>query len=256
MNKKGLHFVDWAISLGIFLIAVVAIFVYLQPGARPKYEGATLTSIVEEKFVQDTKMIVKQTPLFIRLLTQNYPAGTGTATSTIDISIHGDYNFGNMQPDPRKEVPKKIKGRTDRVNLHLECNLALCEDLSYVLSYFPVPQSIDASGQQATLELKCIPQDRNYCNAELGSTIDIEGISAKKARELMKLDYQQVKERWHFPADKEFAIYAYTKDNQELSVKKGPEPPLHGSVFVKESNYWVVNSEGIIEPVTINIRVW
>ena len=50
LNKKGLHYVDWVISMGTFIIAIIAILIYLKPGVKPEYNRESLLSIIETNF--------------------------------------------------------------------------------------------------------------------------------------------------------------------------------------------------------------
>ena len=58
-NKRGLDYVDWVISIGTFVIAIIAILVYLQPGIRPEYEGRSLLNIVENNLFVNAKWEVR-----------------------------------------------------------------------------------------------------------------------------------------------------------------------------------------------------
>ncbi|MEK6904300.1 MAG: hypothetical protein AABW87_01780, partial [Nanoarchaeota archaeon] len=68
MNKKGDVHVDWAISMGIFLISVIALFVIFKPGIKPIYKETVLLDIVEDEFRKNVTWTVKKLPVFIENL--------------------------------------------------------------------------------------------------------------------------------------------------------------------------------------------
>ena len=49
-NKKGLAYIDWIISMGLFIVVVIAIFAFLKPGAKPIHESKGLINILETNF--------------------------------------------------------------------------------------------------------------------------------------------------------------------------------------------------------------
>jgi len=46
--KKGASHVDWAISMGIFLVFIMLTFIFLRPGTEPVYKGDMLLKVVED----------------------------------------------------------------------------------------------------------------------------------------------------------------------------------------------------------------
>ena len=84
-NKRGLDYIDWAMSLGLFLVAVIALFAFLKPGVQQPYDGENLLQIVEKNFFEETGTILKQTPVFIYHLVDKYNPGSSNAEIKITI---------------------------------------------------------------------------------------------------------------------------------------------------------------------------
>ena len=53
MDKKGGGHVDWIISIGIFLIYLLSMFVLIKPGIIPTHDSDTLLDIIEENVRED-----------------------------------------------------------------------------------------------------------------------------------------------------------------------------------------------------------
>lgn len=71
--KKGATHVDWAISMGIFLIYVLLTFIFLKPTSQPAYSGDTLLDTVYTGLENDTTFTVQRGYLIIKP-TINCPA--------------------------------------------------------------------------------------------------------------------------------------------------------------------------------------
>ena len=65
IKKRGSTHVDWVMSIGIFLIYLLALFIIIKPGVREIYSEDTLLSIVENNVKGNIVWTIKETPLFI-----------------------------------------------------------------------------------------------------------------------------------------------------------------------------------------------
>ncbi|MDO8556074.1 MAG: hypothetical protein Q7R96_02780, partial [Nanoarchaeota archaeon] len=67
--------------------------------------------------------------------------------------------------------------------------------------------------------------------------------------------YEQLKEDWNYPAEKNFAIYEVdNQGNENLII--GGDPFDQKNVFVRELTYWKISDIGDRTPITISFRVW
>src|SRR3989338_2951521 len=67
MKKRGSTHADWAISLGIFLVYTLSLFLLIQPGVEPVFRNENLVKIVEDSFVGDTRLVIEKTPIIFML---------------------------------------------------------------------------------------------------------------------------------------------------------------------------------------------
>ena len=72
MDKKAVSHVDWAISMGIFLVYVLSMFVMIQPGMQPFYKENTMIGIAEEQLQLDIYYNITRIPLYIKVYTDPY----------------------------------------------------------------------------------------------------------------------------------------------------------------------------------------
>lgn len=63
--KKGASHVDWAISMGLFMVFVMLALIFLKPGTEPVYEGDTLLKIVRTQLENSSQYIVEKQLLSI-----------------------------------------------------------------------------------------------------------------------------------------------------------------------------------------------
>ena len=60
-NKKGAEHVDWAISIGIFILFLLSILVYIKPVYKPTYEAETLGEMVKNSFLAENNATIYRT---------------------------------------------------------------------------------------------------------------------------------------------------------------------------------------------------
>src|SRR3989344_9079806 len=63
MSKKGIAHLDWMISMALFLLFLLSIFVFFKPGAEPAYHRDYLTSIIEDKIRDATYYSIERIPI-------------------------------------------------------------------------------------------------------------------------------------------------------------------------------------------------
>lgn len=67
--KKGSSHVDWAISMGLFIVFVMLALIFLKPGTEPIYQGDTLLKIVRTQLETNSQYFVEKQLLSINSLT-------------------------------------------------------------------------------------------------------------------------------------------------------------------------------------------
>ena len=68
--KQGDVHIDWAISMGLFLIGITMIIVFLKPGVQPLHQEEQLLNLLERQFIYDSSWTIKKLPLYLTTITQ------------------------------------------------------------------------------------------------------------------------------------------------------------------------------------------
>ena len=237
MNKRGMDYIDWTLSIGIFIVAVIALFAFLKPGLKPEYEADNLINIVETNLLNNITWKVKSTPLFITNLQAVY--GPAAQPVTIHITLTGPWKFKTILP-----LMSDMSYSISNTAVNINCLAPVCQNKLLNIVYTP-----NAPGF-SSLSLSCNVNNTAACDSELGATEEYYGIRQSYLNNLQNLDYEDVKESWNYPEQKEFVIY---KDNHKIL---GPDPASESSVFVKELKLMIVEDPDNRVPVTLSIRVW
>ena len=240
--KRGLTHVDWAISAGVFLVAIIFFFILLRPGTRPIYEPNTLMQLVEINFRDDFIWNVKKTPLFIKAL--EVPPKKDEDRN-VRVIAPQNWRFSKVEPNP---YPGPLEYDFNEKRLTVRCKIGVCETDRGPIYVYYYPSKEEITQEETVIIAKCNIQDKDKCDAELGSTENFEGVAKNR---LEKLKYKELKEEWKYPKDKEFAIYL---NNQK--IVDSPEPGAQDNVFVKELRTWVLESDGYRENAVVGLRVW
>ena len=240
-DKRGLDYIDWTLSMGLFLIIVVALFVFLKPGAEPAFSGDNLLDIVETNLLKDTGSVIKETPLLVKKLNGRF--GSPSADALVTVRLNSDWIFKEIDP-PAVAAYFESVGLPSR-SLVFNCHVGSCSK-NFVLRWLPSK----TQPTQPILTIKCKPpSNSDVCDAVLGSTVNLEGIDPLLVAGLSTKGYEVVKTEWHFPKEKDFAIRV---DNLVIN---GTEPGPQANVIVKELKYWAIIGSART-PVIINLRVW
>src|SRR3989344_1622044 len=92
--KKGMSYIDWMISLGIFLIYLVVIFIVFKPGIAEEYPEGYLTDIVRENIQKDASWNIIKIPLFVdSSITGNWQL---TLDYPFEIAQENTFIFGDI----------------------------------------------------------------------------------------------------------------------------------------------------------------
>lgn len=210
---------DWAISMGIFLVAIVSIFVFLKPATVPLYGEDSLVPIVDRGFSEDVYWSIKRVPLFI-----GDSCGSGAApTWEIDIT-HSNIEWGSNNNE------NYVSGAYQKG--------------IYWLVYYP--RVDDPKDLRLSLSVTNCGSD-----TYLGTIESIKGINSIKLDGL-KGKYDDKKLEWGFPLINDFAIYR--DDIEEPIIGK---PPLgQRNIFAQEMKDFIVTEDGGRVPVSVKIFAW
>jgi|TARA_Y100000310_G_scaffold38954_1_gene36549 hypothetical protein len=253
---KGASQVDWAISMGIFLIYVLGLLVFLRPGIQPVLENNLLISIIQDNLEEEVNVKLKRTPLFINISdnTKKSPPPSGSYKLEINdpLPFEGkeeefalldkDNNFVNFDLTSGKKL--RFDGLVKKGELNLFWLLFLEND-----SYNNLNPIEDAD----------INNEKNF-SYSYGVTEEIVGIDYDKLI-LLDQNVDRLKEKWNFPKSKDFSIILinttssqYNQSSVVFSYNEKKETQ-QTNVFVREWKSWIISNQGRLSGVIFNVRV-
>jgi len=236
LGEKGSTHVDWAISLGIFLVYVLSMFILIQPGIEPIQRNDQLISIVEDNLIEEITAELTKTPVKIEGI-------SGPARITITDSVpfdgsayHAAVVDGNVYYAAASEN-------------YLEYDTPDAEQTVYIVE----SGKFQLAGEQAGFESKA-PTSYVIGTAEKLKGTSLQLVDSLKQR--CSDNYEQVKSDWKFPPNKMFSVRMKTGEGYEYICHK-EEPYGGANVFAKEIKIPVIGEDARIKDNLIfNIRVW
>lgn len=241
-SRKGLSYVDWVISLGTFLIAILLIFILIKPQFEPKVGKENLVQNVEDFFYSSTEWSVAETPVIVKRLIDQYDTGSGYEQARVRIWYDSGIAYRMIVPD---NSPLETFEGTPII---IHCSAGLCLDEELSITSFPSDPLMN--GNYDPPKLICSPDDKILCDATLGTTLVTKGLSWPKFNNLKSKGYAFMKEEMKLPDQVDFEIHA----GSEAMFNK--MPPSTGNVYVKEREYWWLTDENERTPVKVRIEVW
>lgn len=199
LNKKGITHVDWAISMGIFIIYVSFLIIFIMPSLlRTQFDPSTLFDSFEKNFLEPIEWTVIKIPLNIEKLKKYKPSESGLDRDVVlnfEFKEKTEYMFTSINPiddglgtglmtvQEGTGASGQLLATTiqfdfvnsDKDKIRLHCEESPCENS---LLKFTVA-SLERENKPE-FELECEPdEDKNYCKASLGIEEEIKGIKEK-----------------------------------------------------------------------------
>ncbi|MFH1332376.1 MAG: hypothetical protein ABIH63_03790 [archaeon] len=269
MSKKGAaSHVDWAISIGLFVVYTLLLFIFLRPGIQPVYSQSNLLKIVESGFNSDAKYSIDKIPFFIRPNGNNFPSAPGNyqlAVENVDFPFQGydEENFSLILLN-RSELPFEMEfnippGNRDALRFNSTFN-GNNVDYTFFLLYSTEHRYGRSWGRDSN-RLLYKPGQGNQPDIinftyEFGVREAVKGLSYDKLDSLTA-DYDAIKVRWKFPSDKDFSLVATTlEDNQVIKEVNNIRLPTNVNVYANTYLDWVLEPDTTFVPVNVTIRVW
>jgi len=246
--KKGLDYVDWAMSVGIFIIYIILLFTVFKPQLQKDYSEDFLLNIVENNIKENLYDNLEKYPLFIEL--------TGTPEGNYLIKIP------DLPPNSKWQVEN-----TTVINPNFEfLKTQVIEGISINFD-----SSLTSPGKNTFYILHSnkikfhtdIPSNPNLLNDpdtqfdyQIGVGELIYGLSYNKT-ESLEPDYEKLKEQWNFPSQRDFSIKVYNFSSIYPMIDyTHVNPPKEKNIYVRQWSTWLLNNNSIQTPVWINIQVW
>jgi hypothetical protein len=263
-HKTGAIHVDWAISMGLFLLYIVLLFILLKPGAEVEHKPESLFTIIENNFFPETSIIVKEVNFIVdRCIGLGIPPQPST-TITLD-SLSNDYRFSKLIDAKTRTDLKGTTGiKSEGSSITIKCGKEEEDHPGISKKTFLIATSysdrhIDFTNPALSpiYELICDPKNEMFCKASLGTINNFFGFSEEYIGDLKKIPYEILSEKWGFPLSKRFKITATKLRNENtIEISDGTEPPAGINVFVKEYPGVYLNSRNDRENVIVRVHVW
>lgn len=257
-SKKGLGYVDWVISVGVFLIYVLLIFVYFKPSfIFEEYNPDNLLGLVEKGLKDDGYWQMSRLPLFIdegptyAVLpkeTANIPLIPGLILNDIFIGPldeTGVTHYDIVGSDLYISIPT-IFGGGDEESFWIY-NF---DGASSNHNYF--------TGVDCSIIGNCAQGNTDDLFYSYGVMENFVGFKFDKLQDINTNwdgDYEGLKNKWRFPKNKDFGIsisppctFAYNWDPYNLPPEK--------DVFALQWADYCIKEDGKKEIVTVQVRIW
>ena len=239
-SKRG-SIVDWSISMAIFIIAVTSVLMVLRPANVSQVAGPPLVESIADRVMEMIGLEVRETPVFVQRIESVDPASHAPVELRIELAGQGfAFTTANETTASLPALSVHTTGRT----VHISCP-SLCDDRVVLLRAWRI------KNENALLVQQCSTTDRSVCNATLGSTVNVQGINARKLSSLG--DYQLLKQQLDIPSGYEFGIYLLEPQTQ--TIIQGPTKQ-QGPVYATTRAAWIVDGYGGRSPAVLQVRVW
>lgn len=292
--KKGASHVDWAISMGIFLVFIMLTLTFLRPGTEPIYNGDALLKIVENGLKEESYYTVEKQllsidsdfsctaePCKIRIReaskkglnpdwvdTSDVRKYTAVMNSSNDYStkwdVYNEYCVGDPCGGYYPEIPY------DKYVLDFESYLESGENTFYIIhnnnftyeTYGEGIENVDIDMKDDPTDAtdwcsKCMLDEYNF-TYKFGVSETSKGFSEEKLNTLQSKVYTDLKELWGLPEGVQFMINITNLSSQKVDYAFGTEeePPEQSNVFVREWNDWMLQGDATLIPVKTRVKIW
>ncbi len=265
MDKKGISYVDWVISLGIFLVFTLTIFVLFKPHVIDDYGTEYLISIAEQGIREEGYYGIDNYPLFVK------NEGEFTINPTVDWIVFSSTRFVGFDESKMNVLSS---------DLSVARPFDLVSDTLYFQSDISVVPGLEVYGFNVLLseeELGGVVEDHGYqlyycsdedLNCVLGVVEKLKGFSEQKIYDhLFSCDddtgigccetideYDNFKELISYPNIKDLSVEV---EGLSVTYECNYAQPLESdNVFVLNWNDNVLNNNGTKTPIKIEVKVW
>ena len=259
--KKGVSYIDIAISAGIFILYLLFVFVTLRPGIKEDVKGDYLIQIVENGFYQTAFINISKYPLFVDIENLWGPNLDGvielsgfpfswTENKTKILGKNNELKIFNITFD--SQINKSNLTILDNSN-----NLKTGQNLFGLFhsENFNFTPDFSSPGSGIT------PRIRNptHLNFTVGVAERSFGIGNQTIFNLKDITYDQTKSNINFPEEKEFFITIYDATNTDKALfgyGSSAQPDLEKFIFVLQWSDILIKDDGNSIPVIVNVRAW
>jgi hypothetical protein len=253
-NKKGIGYVDWIISMGLFILVVSMTFIYLKPGITPEFESKDLLELVESNFLKEYTWFSISIPLAVHNLNQ-----TGNIVPKIEVKS-GTNNQWEVKSYYSSHSDFAVTTNTLTNTATINCSSQTSCDTTPLSSagaeqgiYLIYLKKAGATSDTFNLSYNCNPSPTNLqdCNFTVGSKEIFTGWNKGNITDLTN-PYQLKKDDWSFPKSRDFSI----KFNGIDILKPNYKPSEQTNIYTKELLIQTLEADGSRSSANATISVW
>lgn len=269
MNRRGDIHVDWVLSMGIFLVAVVLIFIFFIPRESQEVDKSFLLDRLIENFNKNFTWEVKTSPLFVKNCKADVDGGGETVFSSITFNLENMWEIRSViYNDVESNVDVDVVGASAGIN----CN-KLSEPDDAANNEFFIEANDGAvfsivykndflNPGRPKLVATCNPAlgDDLNCARSLGGAENFVGINEGRLGDFTPQSSEpyfhidNIKANWKYPDSSDFWIESDSAD-LNIDYKTGVIYP-QSNVVVREIKTFAVDENGNKKAVSIIFRVW
>ncbi len=246
MNKKGLSYIDWSISLGIFVIFILLLFIMVVPSLDKGLDEDYLISLAETGFREFAYHEIIKMPLFVE----------ATVNGVVEVTLPSypnseDYSDFVVLNSSLEVLPTNFYPEGETINFEA---VTMREVNTFYVLY--LEEAFNSESVEGT---------HYYCEEETSCTFGIfekiKGLSNKSLEDYEGgcesfEDYKSFKSELKYPENREISleIKEYS-ENTKYSCKYS-EPAASDQVYSMSWRDKLLNLNGTEETLTIILRTW
>jgi len=247
--KKGLTYIDWSISIGLFIIYLLILFITFRPGAVDDYSSDHLTSMVEKNLREDTYQTMVRVPIYVDV------GAVGAGSNKVDIvdfSTTWDKYKTFMLDEYGKEVVYDLDGS-------LKIEYVFSSGVNTFWFYYFDNDFLKES--EVVCPCKTKSDGISYA---FGVQEEIKGFYEKNLTDI-GVDDLDLKDVWSYPDSRDFNItffegLDFNKKIWGYSTALDPSTEEATNVYALQWSDWFLDvdpSDGISRnSTTVVVKVW
>lgn len=265
ISKRGTSHIEWAISMGMFSMYVVALFVFLRPGATVETRPEGLLTMIEKSIKDEVVVDVKETPLYVNkcyAASIESTGGTSVEPSKIYIKMNDKFKIIDVYDNVNTKYSQYTGGNSFTIECTPENENSFITDKTFNIVYVLNTKPTAYDNYKPELEQTCTPNQID-CVAQLGATENKKYIKLDWLKDLGAEGteepeaYKTLKEKWGIPIQRDFIIY-YSQDGgaeQRLIGTANPKPE-QGNVYIIELKDIGIENDNVKKPVSVRVELW
>jgi len=268
--KKGLSYIDWSISAGIFIIYIIVLFILLGPAFKQDYSPDYLGSLVREGIKENVSLEIKRIPLFIELNTSNHlPCQNVSYNCKFKLTGNLPAEVVTLNPNEKQfsffnqDLSIEFMDKSNEISGNNRLKFVTKADNMGISSFNPPRSEIVKIWMFLSEEE--IFEDRNISSHDwipeaftFGVAETLEGIYEPYFINFTNNDYETAKDIINFPKEREFAIdiYNHTDFTSPILNYTKTQP---GEKDIVNTLLWadyLIHNNTQRTPITILIKTW